>query len=162
MEVNRLIKEISGLPLVYCSTFHWQLLHSANCGRGNRLDQWVGHLHRNKVWDTSTGTKSNRSPMHTGTVTLLFVDVESGEVAGMATYPNMGGPGKIDHGSVFHRFQEDMASFESGSCRVFQSVHFDGDVEVHSQILFVVQDQPERRQASGLLGCSEPLVTSSP
>ncbi len=103
-------------------------------------------------WDTSTGTKSNRSPMHTGTVTLLFVDVESGEVAGMATYPNMGGPGKIDHGSVFHRFQEDMASFESGSCRVFQSVHFDGDVEVHSQILFVVQDQPERRQASGLLG----------
>jgi hypothetical protein len=104
-------------------------------------------------WDTSTGTKSNRSPMHTGTVTLVFVNVESGEVVGIATYPNMGGPGKIDHGSVFRRFQEDMASFEKeGSDRVFQSVHFDGDVEMHTQILFVVQDQPERRQASGLLG----------
>ena len=130
------------------------LLCIAQLSPGNSSIQQiaVGVIVWTDGWDTSTGTKSNRSPMHTGTVTLLFVDVESGEVAGMATYPNMGGPGKIDHGSVFHRFQEDMASFESGSCRVFQSVHFDGDVEVHSQILFVVQDQPERRQASGLLG----------
>ncbi len=104
-------------------------------------------------WDTSTGTKSNRSPMHAGTVTLLFVDVASSEVVGIATHPNMGGPGKIDHGSVFQCFQEDMESFEmEGSDRVFQSMNFAGDVEVHTEILFVVQDQPERRQASGLLG----------
>ena len=60
-------------------------------------------------WDTSTGCKSNRSPMHTGTVTLVFVNVSTGLVVGIATYPNMGGPGKIDHGPVFQRFQEDIA-----------------------------------------------------
>jgi hypothetical protein len=104
-------------------------------------------------WDTSTGTKSNRSPMHTGTITLVIVDVASGEIVGIVTYPNMGGPGKIDHGLVFRRFQVDMAAFESeGSDRVFESSHFAGDVSVHTDILFVVQDQPERRQASGLLG----------
>jgi hypothetical protein len=104
-------------------------------------------------WDTSTGTKSNRSPMHTGTITLVFVDVKSLEVVGIANYPNMGGPGKIDHGTVFRRFQEDVADFDKAeSDRVFQSVHFAGNVELHTEILFVVQDQPERRQASGLLG----------
>jgi hypothetical protein len=51
--------------------------------------------------------------MHTGTVTLLIVDVESQEIVGISTYPNMGGPGKIDHGTVFRRFQEDLTSFES-------------------------------------------------
>lgn len=104
-------------------------------------------------WDTSTGTKSNRSPMHTGTVSLLFVDVMLGEVVGIATYPNMGGPGKADHGTVFHRFEQDLVDFEAeGSDRVFQSCHFEKDVEIHTQVLFIVQDQPERRQASGLLG----------
>ena len=104
-------------------------------------------------WDTSTGCKSNRSPMHTGTVTLLFVDVKSKEVVGIATYPNMGGPGKIDHEPAFRRFQEDMALFESDGCdRVFSSRHFSSDVEIHTQVMFVVQDQPERRGASGLLG----------
>jgi hypothetical protein len=91
-------------------------------------------------WDTSTGTKSNRSPMPTGTVTLLFVDVASCQVVGIATYPNMGGPGKTDHGSVFQCFREDMESFEmEGSDRVFQSANFVGDVEVRTEILFVVQ-----------------------
>jgi hypothetical protein len=104
-------------------------------------------------WDTSTGTKPNRSPMHTGTITLVFLDVASGDVVGIATYPNMGGPGKIDHGTLFQRFQDDMASFEAaGSERTFQSVHFPCEVEIFTEILFVVQDQPERRQASGLLG----------
>jgi hypothetical protein len=104
-------------------------------------------------WDTSTGTKSNRSPMHTGTITLVFVDPSSVEVVGIATYPNMGGPGKIDHGTVFSRFQDDLNNFEdTADNRIFDSVHFGGNVEIHSGILFVVQDQPERRQASGLLG----------
>jgi hypothetical protein len=105
-------------------------------------------------WDTCTGMKSNRSPMHTGSVTLLFVNVGTGMVIGIATYPNMGGPGKIDHGSVFRRFQEDLAEFEScdNTNRVFPSRHHSCDVEVHTQMLFVVQDQPERRSASGLLG----------
>jgi hypothetical protein len=104
-------------------------------------------------WDTSTGTKSNRSPMHTGTITLLFVDVASAQVVGIATYPNMGGPGKIDHGTVFRKFQDDIAAFETeGSGKVFQSCHFAADVEIHTKIMFIVQDQPERRAASGLLG----------
>ena len=46
--------------------------------------------------------------MHTGTVTLLLVDVETGLVVGVSTYPNMGGPGKIDHEPVFRRLLEDL------------------------------------------------------
>jgi hypothetical protein len=113
----------------------------------------IGLLIWTDGWDTSTGCKSNRSPMHTGTVTLLIVDVESQEIVGISTYPNMGGPGKIDHGTVFRRFQEDLTSFESESSdRIFASRHHASDVRVYTQVMFIVQDQPERRQASGLLG----------
>ena len=76
-------------------------------------------------WDTSTGTKSNRSPMHTGTTTLVFVDASTGDVVGIAAYPIMGGPGKKDHATVFRRLQEDMARHESaGGDRRFESYHF--------------------------------------
>jgi hypothetical protein len=113
----------------------------------------VGLLLWTDGWDPSTGCKSNRSPMHTGTVSLLIVDVESQSVVGVCTYPNMGGPGKIDHEPVFRRLLEDIESFESeGSNRRFPSRHFLSDVEVHVKVLFVVQDQPERRASSGLLG----------
>jgi hypothetical protein len=120
----------------------------------NHLQIAVGIIVWTDGWDTSTGCKSNRSPMHTGTVTLVFVSVITGQVVGLATYPNMGGPGKIDHGPVFRRFQEDLAAYESSDIheRIFPSRHHSCDVEIHTQIMFVVQDQPERRQASGLLG----------
>lgn len=123
-------------------------------GGSSVLQIAVGIIVWTDGWDTSTGCKSNRSPMHTGTVTLLFVTVLTGKVIGIATYPNMGGPGKIDHGPVFDRFQQDIAAFESADNkdRVFASRHHSRNVEIHTQILFVVQDQPERRQASGLLG----------
>ena len=69
----------------------------------------VGLLVWTDGWDTSTGCKSNRSPiMHTGTVTLLFVDIKTKLVVGVAAYPNMGGPGKIDHGPVFQQFKDDI------------------------------------------------------
>ena len=38
------------------------------------------------------------------------------------------------------------------SNRVFSSRHHRSEVEVHTKVFFVVQDQPERRGASGLLG----------
>jgi hypothetical protein len=55
---------------------------------------------------------------------------------------------------MFCRFEEDMPSFEScdTNARVFSSRHHSCDVEIHTQIMFVVQDQPERRHASGILG----------
>jgi hypothetical protein len=113
----------------------------------------IGILFWTDGWDTSTGCKSNRSPMHTGTITLLFVDVETHQVVGTDTYPNMGGPGKIDHGHVSRRFQEDIEAYESAdSVRIFLSRHHSGKVECYTQIMFIVQDQPERRQASCLLG----------
>ncbi len=125
-----------------------------NVGRLSTIRQIaVGVIVWTDGWDTSTGCKSNRSPMHTGTITLLIVDVESGQVVGIVTYPNMGGPGKIDHGTVFRRFQEDIAAYErNGNDRIFCCRHYGCEVEVHTHIMFVVQDQPERRQASGLLG----------
>jgi hypothetical protein len=103
-------------------------------------------------WDTSTGTKSNRSPMHSGTITLLFVEVESQTVVGCVTYPNMGGFGKNDHEPVFQRLHEDILAFERDAThRVLPSRHYECPVECHTHILFIVQDQPERRKASCLL-----------
>jgi hypothetical protein len=103
-------------------------------------------------WDPSTGCKSNRYPMHTGTITMLFVDVEKGDVVGTATYPNIGGPGKIDHGPVFKMLKDDILEFEKGYQRIFSSRLHKGLVEVFTKILFIIQDQPERRNASCLLG----------
>ena len=113
----------------------------------------VGLLIWTDGWDPSTGCKSNRSPMHTGTISLLIVDVATEAVVGVCTYPNMGGPGKINHEPAFCRLKEDIAAFESdGSDRRFSSRLYSSLVEVHTRIMFVVQDQPERRAASGLLG----------
>ena len=64
-----------------------------------------------------------------------------------------GGPGKIDHDPAFRHFQQDITKFEKEtSDRVFSSRPHRSDVEVHTKVMFVVQDQPERRCASGLLG----------
>lgn len=92
--------------------------------------------------------------MHTGTITLLIVDVEPQEVVGIVTYLNMSRPRKIDCGPVLHRFQLDIAAYESdeGTKRIFSSHQYSCEVEVYTQIMFLVQDQPERRGASGLLG----------
>jgi hypothetical protein len=132
------------------------LQETADKGRANPtgLRQLaVGLIVWTDGWDPSTGCKSNRSPMHTGTISLLIVDVASELVVGVCTYPNMGGPGKIDHEPVFRRLLEDIDALESeGSDRRFQSRHYLSVVEVHTKIMFVVQDQPERRTASGLLG----------
>ena len=111
-------------------------------------------------WDPATSTKSNRNNMHTGTITMVFVDVITGKVIGTTTYPNMGGPGKLDHEPVFQKFKNDLVEFESAtSDRVFSSQHHGGEVEVHTQLLFILQDQQERRPASGLLGGNSILHT---
>jgi hypothetical protein len=82
--------------------------------------------------------------MHTGTVTLLFVDIQSQLVVGIATYPKMGGPGKIDHGPVFQRFKEDLSQFEDDDInRVFASRHFLSDIKINTKVMFIIQDQPE-------------------
>lgn len=118
----------------------------------------VGLLVWTDGWDTLPGSKSNRSPMHTGTVTLLFVDIESKLVIGMSTFPNMGGPGKIDHGPVFQRFKDDLLQFEKDDAnRVFPCCRFSANVEIHTIIMFIIQDQPERRQVSCLLGGNSTL-----
>jgi hypothetical protein len=96
--------------------------------------------------------------LHTETVTLLFVDIESKLVVGLSPFPNMGGPGKIDHGPVFQQFKEDLYQFEKDDDnRVFSSRHFSANVEIHTVIMFIIQDQPERRQASCLLGGNSTL-----
>lgn len=100
-----------------------QDLHAKDNNRNTSLCQLaVGLLVWTDGWVTSTGCKSNRSPMHTGTVTLLIVQVETRCIIGIATYPNMGGPGKIDHDPAFRHFQEDITDFEKEtSDRVFSS-----------------------------------------
>jgi hypothetical protein len=52
--------------------------HAKDNNRNTSLCQLaVGLLVWTDGWVTSTGCKSNRSPMHTGTVTLLIVQVET-------------------------------------------------------------------------------------
>jgi hypothetical protein len=64
----------------------------------------------------------------------------------------MGGPGKINHGPVFQRFLEDLSEFErDNSSHQFHSRYHAGKVEVYTKLLFIIHDQPERRQASCLL-----------
>jgi hypothetical protein len=43
---------------------------------------------------------------------LLIVEVETHAIVGIVTYPNMGGPGKIDHEPVFLHFQQDITDFQ--------------------------------------------------
>jgi hypothetical protein len=69
------------------------------------MDRRLGYVNRVQIQQIAHA--------HWYYVTLLIVDVESQEIVGISTYPNMGGPGKIDHGTVFRRFQEDLTSFES-------------------------------------------------
>jgi hypothetical protein len=91
------------------------------------------------------GCKSNCSPMHTVTVTLLFVDIKTRLVDGIAAYPNMGGSGKIDHGPVFQIFKDGILQFENDDDNsVFPSRHFSSCVEIQTKIMFIIQDQPER------------------
>jgi hypothetical protein len=91
---------------------------------------------------------------------MIFFDIDTGKVIGTVTYPVMGGPGKIDHEPVFQRFKNDLIDFESAtSDRVFASKHHGCSVEVHIQLMFILQDQQERRPASGLLGGNSSLHT---
>jgi hypothetical protein len=144
------------VPSASCKKFKWFLQGISRKGQHAKsafLQLAVGLLVWTDRWDTWTGCKSNRSPMHTGTITLFIVEVWLGNIVGIASYPNMGEPGKIDHGPAFRRFQEDMADFEKeDSKRVLPSRHHSCDVEFHTKVMFIVQDQPERRGASGLLG----------
>jgi hypothetical protein len=87
-------------------------------------------------------------PINTGTVTLLFVDIETKLVVGITlSYLNMmAGPDKIYHGPVFWRFKDDIPQFENdNNNRVSPSRHFSLDAETHTKIMFLIQDQPERR-----------------
>jgi hypothetical protein len=61
---------------------------------GTHTQLAVGLLLWTDGWDPSTSSKSNRAPMHTGTVSLILVNVAYHDLVGVATYPNMGGPGK--------------------------------------------------------------------
>jgi hypothetical protein len=145
-------KDQKWVSLVSCEKFQSFLQKIPLTAAGIRKIA-VGIILWTDGWDPSTSTKSNRTPMHTGTITLVFVDVETGIVVGVATFPNMGGPGKINHEPAFQLFKDDLIEFESeGSDRVFPSRHFSGDVEIFTSMLFVIQDQQERRPASGLLG----------
>jgi hypothetical protein len=79
-----------------CKTFLKFMADVRNSMGSPKLRQLaVGLLVWTDGWDTSTGCKSNCLPMHTGTVTLLFVYIESKLVVGLSTLSHMGGPEKL-------------------------------------------------------------------
>jgi hypothetical protein len=101
MGLPGIFHKISIVPYWHTTNYEWSLQLA------------VGIILWTHGWDPSTSTKSNRTPMHTETVTLVFVDVSNGEVVGVRTLPNMGGAGKSDHDSVFQLFKNDLVEFES-------------------------------------------------
>jgi hypothetical protein len=54
-------------------------------------------------WDPNGSSKGNRSPVWSGSITLVFVNLQ-GKVVSAATYPFAAGPGKADMMSFLKRF----------------------------------------------------------
>ncbi len=63
-------------------------------------------------WDPNGSSKGNRSPVWSGSLTLVFVDLQ-GRVVSVATYPFAAGPGKADHEVIFEQILLDVRSLQA-------------------------------------------------
>ena len=102
-------------------------------------------------WDPSASSKSNRSPVHTVTATLLCVDNTTGMVFNSRTFPIACGPGKEDHNVVFQALQQSLSNLSSGNDIVW-SHHHGRWTSLRVRVLAFLMDQPERRGSNCLLG----------
>jgi hypothetical protein len=95
---------------------------------------------------------SQSSCIPTGYVTLVIVDVASRVLVGVATYPNMGGPGKINHGPRNKSFFDNFCQInkEESNCLV-DSLHHASQVEVTRKYVYHSGSAREKTSSS-LLG----------
>jgi hypothetical protein len=108
-------------------------------------------------WDPNGSSKGNRSPVWSGSLTLVFVDLQRRVVA-VATYPFAAGPGKADHDVIFDKILVDVRALQTpivdsvNARRWYYSRAANTMALVYGEIFCIWQDQPARRQETNLLG----------
>jgi hypothetical protein len=108
-------------------------------------------------WDPNGSSKGNRSPVWSGSLTLVFVDLQ-GRVVSVATYPFAAGPGKADHEVIFEQILLDVRSLQAPledfvtSRRWYYSRAACRMALVYGVIFCIWEDQPGRRNETNLLG----------
>jgi hypothetical protein len=102
-------------------------------------------------------TKANKTPIWSGTVTLIFASLK-GEVMFATTRLVASGPGKADHTEVIQCLLDSVVSMQVGSLtRTFWVRPLLACAFVYPSVLVVTCDQPERRSLYGLLAGNSKL-----
>jgi hypothetical protein len=109
-------------------------------------------------WDPNSSLcKANKTPIWTGTVTLIFATLE-GLVVFVTTRIITSGPGKADHTEVIQEIVDNVASLqELCNSHKFWTRANTAYALVYPVVLLVTCDQPERRTISGLLAGNSKL-----
>ena len=108
-------------------------------------------------WDPNGSSKGNRSPVWSGSLTMVFITLQ-GKVVSVATYPFAAGPGKADHNVIFQNIISDVAALQTtldngdNVRRWYYSRSAAQMALVYGQIFCIWQDQPARRGETNLLG----------
>ncbi len=109
-------------------------------------------------WDPNGSSKGNRSPVWSGSLTLVFINLQ-GRVVSVATYPFAAGPGKADHEVIFEQILVDVRALQApliadhvNARRWYYSRSAAQMALVCGDLFCIWQDQPARRQETNLLG----------
>ena len=107
-------------------------------------------------WDPNGSSKGNRTPVWSGSLTLVFINLE-GHVVAVATYPFAAGPGKADHDVIFEQILVDVRALQApiadaDARRWYYSQAAAQMALVYGELFCIWQDQPARRQETNLLG----------
>jgi hypothetical protein len=109
-------------------------------------------------WDPNSSlTKANKSPIWSGTVTLIFATLE-GSVRFVTTRLVASGPGKADHTEVIQSLYDSTRALQTQCCsHKFWKRESSIYVLVYPSVLLITCDQPERRYLAGLLAGNSKL-----
>jgi hypothetical protein len=102
-------------------------------------------------WDPSASSKNNRSPVHTASATLLFIDNNTGLPFDAPMFPIACGPGKANHNVVFEALRKSIKAL-GGSKKLVWSHHHQRWTFLHCLLIAFLMDQPKRRGSTCLLG----------
>jgi hypothetical protein len=107
-------------------------------------------------WDPNASSKGNRSPVWSGSLTLVLINLQ-GCVVSVATYPFAAGPGKADHNVIFEQILLDVRALQApiddcvNARRWYYSRAASTMALVYGELFCIWQDQPGRRQETNLL-----------
>jgi hypothetical protein len=108
-------------------------------------------------WDPNESSKGNRSPVWSGLLTLVFINLQGGVVS-VATYPFAAGPGKADHNVIFQNILLDVRALQAPLADTVHArwwYYSRGAAQmalVYGDLFCIWQDQPACRQETNLLG----------